>query len=337
MALTPHGPHTCTHTDPVFVVNGKVTTAELAVLFPVSNVAGGYAGNQVMSTGDTKFVRELYMKGRGNMDRISSGIESANPDDDSLPRTCCASSTTLECAKGKVEIRYTTILQHLSYHLMCGDASGKAPGLTLTEDICSIIMSGAACNINHHAKQDVISSASQLRCNQLKRMAARLCKIMDIAGPFVDKLFEMKPSLLYHHDLQHAVEFLADNINKDQWTTFVDGGFWKAASDISRWQRAIEFLKANVDKDQWPTFVDGGFWKAASDISRWQRAIEFLEANVDKDKWPTFTCDGFWKAASDISRWQRAIECLENVVKAKRQTFASNSFWKAASDIDWWQ
>ena len=44
------------------------------------------------------------------------------------------------------DINVIIINQHLSYHLMRHDASGKSPGLTLDEDICNIVMGGGCYN-----------------------------------------------------------------------------------------------------------------------------------------------------------------------------------------------
>ena len=68
-------------------------------------------------------------------------------------------------------------------------------------------------------------------------------------------------------------EYLEANVDKDKRQTFACNSFWKAASDIDRWQQAIKYLEANVDKDK--------------HIDQWQQAIKYLEAN-DKDKRQTF-------------------------------------------------
>jgi hypothetical protein len=125
------------------------------------------------------------------------------------------STSTLNPAIHKEVVRLITIEQHLTYHLMRHDASGKGCGLTLDADICDIVTSGGIVNL---APGDITEMVRSMKENRVVAMLHRLdtitklLKSCDMGMDLPYKLlFNLQPSLLYLYNSERAVGFLIEH------------------------------------------------------------------------------------------------------------------------------
>ena len=326
--------------QPVFVINGHITREQLRTVFGYqhtynSNASGHTAEESPKMGSKSGIIRELFKSHSNNLEAILSEIGQIGLKNQ--PQASNGIETvTLTSDIGHVLIGGVHINQHLSYHLMRGDASGQSPGITLHEDVAEILLSGACMNIKRHTAGMECLSAAQITVSSLTTMANRMSGIVAAAqgdDTLVDQIFTLKPGMLYCDNAHKCVKFLKD-IAKVQRHTVSCNSFWSCASDDAKWARATEFLLAYVETAQMCTFSCGSFWSCAGDDAKWVRATEFLLANVKKASWRTFSCDSFWSCAGDDAKWARATEfLLANVKKASWRTFSCGGFWSCAGDV----
>ena len=233
-----------------WVLNGEGETfAALNSIFPGTPDTGGIdidasRVNEKLYSSNTDAMRKLYDEANGNLEKAIEAVNlSCNQEHSGNTYTVQVSMLQLHNINHKENVRVIAIHQHLSYHLMRHDASGKSPGLTLDADICDIILGGGCYNL-----RDVDTPKTMLVMigRRLVAMLRRLDAITRLCGGTrnkVNALFQLKPSLLYMPGAKRAVKFLTDNglLDLDKMKdikTFSCGGFWSCANEPEAWGTA---------------------------------------------------------------------------------------------------
>ena len=264
---------------PTWVVNGVGETLDAFLSIfpsipingdvdPASKIKRAYSSN-------TDIVRKIYeAEGRNLRDAIKvvkmSISEQEQADVDAEHHVKKLSTLNFNNEYYKKDINVIIINQHLSYHLMRHDASGKSPGLTLDEDICNIVMDGGCYNLT---SDDTPKTMREMKGRRLVAMLKRLDAVtrvvlnvynMELSALYVDIVFQLRPSLLYMPGAERAVKFLTENhllLKPDRLVTFSCDGFWSCANRDDAWKRALRFLDDGElrEPDRLVTFSCDGF------------------------------------------------------------------------------
>jgi hypothetical protein len=232
-----------------WVLNGEGETfAALNSIFPGTSDTGGIDASRAdekLYSSNTEAMRKLYDKANGNLEKAIEAVNlSCNQEHSGNTYTVQVSMLQLHNINHKEDVRVIAIHQHLSYHLMRHDASGKSPGLTLDADICDIILGGGCYNLRDvDTPKTMLVMIGRRLVVMLKRLDA-ITRVLRGYGMEInvlyDILFQLRPSLLYMPGAERAVNFLTYNglLDVENFKTLA------CANRPEAWDTATGFLQS---------------------------------------------------------------------------------------------
>ena len=236
-----------------FTVNGKCTRDQLHLMYDgmssYSETNDSDLEQDIVSK--TSHIRNLYEECATQCKSSEIQTEMHAKIDGMDYKTSNVSSVHRELKlTDTLTVNVVDIRQHLSYHLMCHDASAKLSHLTLDEDVATIILSGG-CYGPHVVLSKILPD--QIIKSRLKLMATRLCRLIQESNEVIVKwLFKSKKSLLYHDRTDRVAKLMNDLKLKEEIKTFLCESIWPCAVNDKAWKRAVEFLKKYVN--DWPVW-----------------------------------------------------------------------------------